>query len=143
MNTTPLSFDDIHPYMQPNLVVVVRIFKNHKWFVGKLHYIKLDSQCIIRVEPMIKFIPHKSNLNPTDLNEIIITKDDQPILSSFTDSWPPFAPLINPEKLSTEISPNDLLVIKFEDGAAILSSREQDIKAVNDLFSLIERNNHK
>ena len=84
---------------------------------------------------MIEFTPHRSERNPIDLGKLLIEESDELIPQSLTGRWPPFKPLINPEKLTSDGIPDNVLVIRFDDGASILSTREQDVKFVDNLIS--------
>jgi|GEM_PF-1847428 len=141
--TFPLNEEDLLPYLPRYNKVVIRIFKNKIWFCGRLAELAFrDAKFKIRVEPMTQFHRNPSNLDPKDHNEPLVTMKDIVIDKTYSTRWHPFSPE-NPEIIKGVVKSGsdqeDIMVIQFPDGVAVLSKRDCDIEAVEELLGRAER----
>ena len=135
----PLNEEDLLPYLPRYNNVVIRIFKNKIWFCGRLSELSFrDSKFKIRVEPITQFYRNTSNPDPKDHSEPLVTIKDIVSERTYGHRCQPFFPE-NPEIVRSESTLDDVLVIRFPDGVAVLSKRDCDIDAVTELLDRAER----
>ena len=130
--STPLCEDDVRPFTHYG-DTFVWVYKKEQCFVGLLSSITVEPECKLRVAPIIKFIPN--NANPDDVevgSRLIDTKEN---IVEFFEKAPPFT-LNNPERQICEAENSAILAIRFGDGMAILSKRDEDISIINEFISL-------
>lgn len=101
-----------------------------------LHTTKVENDlAFLWISPLVRF-GHRQVVDPADPGTVLVTHDDRPIQGSYIISAQPFR-LCNPQRLEWDGRPKEVLVISFEDGTAILSSRQWDIAAVDHLLRMV------
>jgi len=137
----PLSEDDLTPYSPRFNKVVVRIFKKGRLFVGKLHNLDFStsSELTIRLGPMVQLHTNQDSADFEGFGESLVTIKDVLVEKTYTNLSNPFSPIQNPDRVSLKTFRYDnALAIKFADGIAILSKRDLDIKAVEEILKKAE-----
>lgn len=136
----PLQKEHTDPF-DPRLGrdVAVRIFTEKSgWYLGMSDWLEHEGDfLLLRLNPFIRFGHHKDHRDPESVNDVIFDIDDRPIKGSLRTDQLPFK-LKNPQLVVHNEDPEDVLVIRFEGGAAILSVRFADIQEVLHAIKLLE-----
>ena len=132
--TAPLSDEDVRPFVNRD-DVSVWVYKKKQWFVGLLSSMTVEPECKLRVEPVVKFIPHNTNPSDMEIGTKLIEADET--IVEFLEKALPFT-LNNPERLIFDEEHADMLTIQFADGMAILSRRAIDASAINEFILLAQ-----
>jgi hypothetical protein len=98
--------------------------------------------CYCRIESIVGDIeePLASDGSSTDLKKPLFNGSFRSVPGSFTDNRQPFK-VDSPEKLAVEPVIKGTMVIKFTKGWIVLSTRPNDLKAMNKLLDEAGRKN--
>jgi hypothetical protein len=131
LDSVPLTGPDVAPFHKKE--VAVRLFKNGRWYAGIHHETFFDETFIkMYLWQFLRFW-HPEAIDPTDPGSALFTDKDKPLEKSFRENERAFI-LKNPRKLIGHGYEPDVLIISFDDGIAILSTRGVDIDLVKNLF---------
>jgi hypothetical protein len=127
---TPLTPEDIQPYIHKESVV--RLFIDKNWYAGRLHDFSVhNGNSEILLGPVIRF-GHREKVDPEEPGDVLITENDKPICDSLTDQKQ--FPLTSANKINSENMPEGVLVVRASNGVAVLSCRGRDFMSVEILL---------
>ncbi len=146
MNTTNLVSTDIGPFTRTNRVFVVRFFRpsNGKWLAGILETLKLDDRvCSFRFRYFVE-IRHWCEVDPTVSGDAILANfhlvigDATSVGVDGMDRRP--YRLAEPSRVINEHDSDGTLTVWSKDGAAVFSSRPNDVSEVRRLIETASPN---
>ena len=126
---------DVQPYQSSG--TAVRLSIKGKWFAGIMDHLSSIDQdpCLLRFE--IYGHLHQDPPTPADeLGESLFSDRDK-LVGEITVNGQAFV-ITGPEKVTRPNDPSDVLVIKFKDGTAILSHRQEDMAKAKRLLKMAE-----
>jgi hypothetical protein len=128
---TPL---DVQPYQSSG--TAVRLFIDGKWFAGILDHFSINQDpYLLRFE----LYGHLRQDPPTPANEPgeSLFSDRDKLVGEITVGGQAFV-IVGPKKVIRPNDPSDVLVIKFKNGIAIMSHRQEDMAKAKRLLQMAE-----
>jgi len=131
VDMTPL---DVQPYQSSG--TAVRLFINGKWFAGIMDHLSIDQNpCLLRLKR--HGLLHRDPPTPADEPGESLFSDRDMVMREIVSDGQPFM-IDSPEMVIRQDNPSDVLVIKFKNGIAILSRRQEDMAKAKRLLQMAE-----
>jgi hypothetical protein len=131
---TALISEDLYPYVSTKNVAV-RICRDNRWFIGKLHYADLSNETLlIRLFALQEFVLPDGMDNST----CIVPEHLNEWKRKFWHDSPTFQPFNNPTR-ETDESSYPSIKITCDDSVIMLSVKEDDVLAVEKLLGSLDR----
>ncbi|MEK7641452.1 MAG: hypothetical protein AAB365_00495 [Patescibacteria group bacterium] len=134
-----LTKHDTDPFEPSNgNETAVRLFTEHKgWYIGLCNRIGHEEDCfLLGMDPFIRF-GHNDHLDPQDPGDTLFRQNDRLIKNSIRTGELPFR-LKNAQRVIHGENLQNILVIRFDGGAAVVSRRRKDIGEVHEAIRFLE-----